>query len=125
MIFSRARYVRFAHLAPFFPDEPVLDVEPLVFLPAYRGVEGCVGGRREKRRTYFQRGSFVEAHVAIHRRCLDDLRQVVQAADRHRGADDLLRQDTFGELPKKVVSAAMSISGLYDLTEIVKTPSVN
>ena len=28
-------------------------------------------------------------------------------------------------LPKKVVSAAMSISGLYDLTEIVKVPSVN
>jgi arylformamidase len=29
------------------------------------------------------------------------------------------------DLPKKVVSAAMSISGLYDLTEIVKVPSVN
>jgi len=28
-------------------------------------------------------------------------------------------------LPKKLVSAAMSISGLYDLTEIVKVPSVN
>jgi len=28
-------------------------------------------------------------------------------------------------LPKKVVGAAMSISGLYDLTEIVKVPSVN
>ena len=28
-------------------------------------------------------------------------------------------------LPKKVVRAAMSISGLYDLTEIVKVPSVN
>jgi len=29
------------------------------------------------------------------------------------------------DLPKKVVGAAMSISGLYDLTEIVKVPSVN
>ena len=29
------------------------------------------------------------------------------------------------DLPKKVVSAAMSISGLYDLTEIIKVPSVN
>lgn len=29
------------------------------------------------------------------------------------------------DLPKKVVSAALSISGLYDLTEIVKVPSVN
>jgi len=29
------------------------------------------------------------------------------------------------DLPKKVVSAAMSISGLYDLTQIVKVPSVN
>jgi len=29
------------------------------------------------------------------------------------------------DLPKKVVRAALSISGLYDLTEIVKVPSVN
>lgn len=29
------------------------------------------------------------------------------------------------DLPKKVVCAAVSISGLYDLTEIVKVPSVN
>jgi arylformamidase len=29
------------------------------------------------------------------------------------------------DLPQKVVSAAFSISGLYDLTEIVKVPSVN
>jgi len=29
------------------------------------------------------------------------------------------------DLPKKTVSGAMSISGLYDLTEIVKVPSVN
>jgi len=29
------------------------------------------------------------------------------------------------DLPKKVVRAAVSISGLYDLTEIVKVPSVN
>jgi len=29
------------------------------------------------------------------------------------------------DLPKKVVSGALSISGLYDLTEIVKVPSVN
>jgi arylformamidase len=29
------------------------------------------------------------------------------------------------DLPKKVVGVAMSISGLYDLTEIVKVPSVN
>jgi len=29
------------------------------------------------------------------------------------------------DLPKKVVGAAMSISGLYDLREIVKVPSVN
>jgi len=29
------------------------------------------------------------------------------------------------DLPKKVVGAAMSISGLYDLAEIVKVPSVN
>ena len=29
------------------------------------------------------------------------------------------------DLPKKVVSGAMSISGVYDLTEIVKVPSVN
>ncbi|HMH17129.1 MAG TPA: alpha/beta hydrolase [Burkholderiales bacterium] len=29
------------------------------------------------------------------------------------------------DLPGKVVSAALSISGLYDLTEIVKVPSVN
>src|SRR3977135_4589538 len=29
------------------------------------------------------------------------------------------------DLPKKVVGAAMSISGLYALTEIVKVPSVN
>jgi arylformamidase len=29
------------------------------------------------------------------------------------------------DLPAKVVSAALSISGLYDLTEIVKVPSVN
>jgi len=29
------------------------------------------------------------------------------------------------DLPEKVVSAAFSISGLYDLTEIVKVPSVN
>jgi arylformamidase len=29
------------------------------------------------------------------------------------------------DLPSKVVSAALSISGLYDLTEIVKVPSVN
>jgi len=29
------------------------------------------------------------------------------------------------DLPKKVVGAAMSISGLYDLGEIVKVPSVN
>src|SRR5713101_7554762 len=29
------------------------------------------------------------------------------------------------DLPKKVVAAAMSISGLYDLTEIVRVPSVN
>jgi arylformamidase len=29
------------------------------------------------------------------------------------------------DLPEKVVSAAVSISGLYDLTEIVKVPSVN
>lgn len=29
------------------------------------------------------------------------------------------------DLPKKVISAALSISGLYDLTEIVKVPSVN
>lgn len=29
------------------------------------------------------------------------------------------------DLPDKVVSAALSISGLYDLTEIVKVPSVN
>jgi len=29
------------------------------------------------------------------------------------------------DLPRKVVSAALSISGLYDLTEIVKVPSVN
>ncbi|HEX9193968.1 MAG TPA: alpha/beta hydrolase [Burkholderiales bacterium] len=29
------------------------------------------------------------------------------------------------DLPKRTVSAALSISGLYDLTEIVKVPSVN
>lgn len=29
------------------------------------------------------------------------------------------------DLPEKVVAAALSISGLYDLTEIVKVPSVN
>jgi arylformamidase len=29
------------------------------------------------------------------------------------------------DLPKQVVAAALSISGLYDLTEIVKVPSVN
>jgi arylformamidase len=29
------------------------------------------------------------------------------------------------DLPKKIVSAALSISGLYDLTEIVKVPSIN
>ena len=29
------------------------------------------------------------------------------------------------DLPEKVVSAAFSISGLYDLAEIVKVPSVN
>jgi arylformamidase len=29
------------------------------------------------------------------------------------------------DLPEKVVTAALSISGLYDLTEIVKVPSVN
>jgi len=29
------------------------------------------------------------------------------------------------DLPKEVVSAALSISGLYDLTEIVKVPSIN
>ena len=29
------------------------------------------------------------------------------------------------DLPKKVVSSALSISGLYDLTEIVKVPSIN
>jgi arylformamidase len=29
------------------------------------------------------------------------------------------------DLPRKVVSCALSISGLYDLTEIVKVPSVN
>lgn len=29
------------------------------------------------------------------------------------------------DLPERVVSAALSISGLYDLTEIVKVPSVN
>jgi arylformamidase len=29
------------------------------------------------------------------------------------------------DLPKKVVRAALSISGLYDLTEVVKVPSVN
>ena len=29
------------------------------------------------------------------------------------------------DLPAKVVSSALSISGLYDLTEIVKVPSVN
>src|SRR5260221_13643330 len=92
MIFPRARYVRLAQLAPFVPDEPVLHVESLLFLPAHRGVEGGVCRGREKHRTYFQRRSFVEARVAIHRGYLDDLRQVVQAADGHRGADDLLRQ---------------------------------
>ncbi len=92
MIFPRARYVRLAQLAPFFPDEPVLHVESLVFLRAHRGIEGGICGRREKRRAYFQRGSPVEAHITIHRGYLDDLRQVVQAADGHRGADDLLRQ---------------------------------
>src|SRR6266852_261523 len=92
MIFPRARYVRLAQLAPFFPDEPVLHVESLGFLRAHRGIEGGIWGRREKRRAYFQRGSPVEAHITIHRGYLDDLRQVVQAADGHRGADDLLRQ---------------------------------
>jgi arylformamidase len=29
------------------------------------------------------------------------------------------------DLPKKVVSAALSISGLYDLTEMMKVPSIN
>ena len=33
--------------------------------------------------------------------------------------------DYWPDLPKKVVGAAMSISGLYDLAEIVKVPSVN
>ena len=33
--------------------------------------------------------------------------------------------DYSADLPKKVVGAAMSISGLYDLAEIVKVPSVN
>jgi arylformamidase len=30
-----------------------------------------------------------------------------------------------GDLPKQVVNAGLSISGLYDLTEIMKTPSLN
>jgi len=34
-------------------------------------------------------------------------------------------RDYSPSLPSKVVSAAMSISGLYDLTEIVRVPSVN
>src|SRR5882762_11503221 len=92
MIFPRAGYVRLAHLAPFVPDEPVLHVESLVFISANRGVEGGVCGGREKCGTHLERGSLVEAHVTIHRGYLDDLPQVVQAADGHGGADDLLRQ---------------------------------
>lgn len=34
-------------------------------------------------------------------------------------------QEYASDLPKKVVSAALSISGLYDLTEIMKVPSIN
>src|SRR5256885_9099800 len=70
MIFPRAGYVRPPRLAPFFPDEPVLNVESFVFVPANGRVEGCVGSGRQVRGTHLQRGTLVEVHVAIHRRYL-------------------------------------------------------